>query len=126
MLEVPLLDLSAAARVGGALHELAERYLPDQALARNPRASPMHAPDLSGLPPACIFVAEHDRLRPQGEAYGRRLAAAGVPVTLEIGYGATHESLILTRVWPPAAAWQRRSASILSTAHHDDPAEERP
>src|SRR6266540_1089859 len=43
--------------------------------------SPMLAPDLSGMPPAYLATAGFDPLRDEGEAFGSRLAEAGVPVT---------------------------------------------
>jgi acetyl esterase len=55
-----------------------------------PEVSPLLDPDPSGLPPAVIATAEHDRLRPQGEAHAARLREAGVPVVLVPGTGLDH------------------------------------
>lgn len=65
-------------------------YLPDHATARDPRVSPLLAPDLSGLPPAVVLTCGFDVLRDEGEAYARRLEQAGVPVTLRRSAGLIH------------------------------------
>ncbi len=56
-------------------------YLGDvQARARDPRVSPLLSPVPSGLAPALIVTGGHDMLKDEGEAYGRHLQRAGVPV----------------------------------------------
>jgi acetyl esterase len=56
----------------------------------DPDVSPQLAPDLSGLPPAIVADAEHDRLAPQSRAYAQRLLESGVPVTEVAGTGLDH------------------------------------
>lgn len=66
-----------------------EQYVGD-ADARDPRLSPLLAEDLSDLPPAYVAVAGFDPLRDEGEAYARRMAEAGVQVSLRRHGGLIH------------------------------------
>lgn len=67
-----------------------DHYLPRHEDRHDPRASPLLADDLSGLPPAYIAVAGFDPLRDEGRAYAARLRSAGVPVTLTEHRSAVH------------------------------------
>lgn len=51
------------------------QYAPDSSYD-DPLLCPMRAANLSDLPPALIFTAEHDPLRDEAEAYAVRLEAA--------------------------------------------------
>jgi acetyl esterase len=55
-------------------------YLPDDEDPADPRISPLRATDLIGLPAAIIHTAEFDPMRDEGNAYARKLMAAGVAV----------------------------------------------
>jgi len=73
-------------------------YLPPGTDPRDPRVSVLHAPDLSGLPPAYLCTAGFDPLRDEGEAYALRLREAGVPVALRRHPGLIHGFANLTAI----------------------------
>ena len=68
-------------------------YYCDPSDRTDPKASPLRADDLSGLPPAMVVTCEFDPLRDEGDAYSEALAAAGVPVRHLQCKGQTHTSL---------------------------------
>ncbi|MFW6773688.1 alpha/beta hydrolase [Nocardioides sp. CPCC 205120] len=59
---------------------VAEGYLPEVHDRVDPTASPLFAELPDGLAPAYLCTAGFDPLRDEGEAYARKLEAAGVPV----------------------------------------------
>jgi acetyl esterase len=95
--DMTLEDDSASMREFGRNHFLTleamqwfrEQYFARPEDARHPYASPLLA-DVTELPPATIMTAECDPLRDQGEAYARKLEAAGVHVELRRYPGAIH------------------------------------
>jgi acetyl esterase len=70
-----------------------DMYIPEPEKRKDIHASPLQATieQLKGLPPALIQVAESDVLRDEGEAYGRKLDEAGVPVTTVRYNGMIHD-----------------------------------
>ncbi|WP_390887796.1 alpha/beta hydrolase [Comamonas antarctica] len=66
------------------------------------RFAPLNAPDLEGVAPAFVCLAECDPLVDEGVAYADRLRAAGVAVDLEIYRGVTHEFIKMGRAIPEA------------------------
>jgi acetyl esterase/lipase len=59
----------------------------------DPKASPLRADSLAGLPRAAIFTSEFDPLRDEGNAYAAALADAGVDVQHHQCRGHIHTSL---------------------------------
>src|SRR5918995_545379 len=74
-----------------------DAYAPDMARRAEPTASPLRATveQLRGLPPALVITDEADVLRDEGEAYARKLGAAGVDVTAVRYEGVFHDFMML-------------------------------
>lgn len=108
--EAPLLPASA-------LPAMIAAYCPSPADRRNPLAAPLHAPDLSGLPPAFIAVADVDPLRDDGSVYAERLRAAGVPVQFDDGEGLIHGYLRAIKYSSAARSRLRTMAAWLDAEY---------
>jgi acetyl esterase len=72
------------------------QYLASDAEGVHPYASPLRVADATGLPPGMVVTAEFDPLRDEGEAYGRKLAEAGVPVDIRRYDGMFHGFFSMT------------------------------
>jgi acetyl esterase/lipase len=92
-----------------------DAYLPDVAKRSEITASPLRATleDLAGLPEAFLIVDENDVLRDEGEAYARKLTAAGVRTTSARYNGTLHDFMMLNPVRGTAAT----TAAIAQAIH---------
>jgi acetyl esterase len=70
------------------------------------RYAPLNAPDVDGVAPAVVVLAECDPLVDEGLAYADKLRAAGVPVELELARGVTHDFIKMGRALPQASEVQ--------------------
>lgn len=77
-----------------------DAYLPDKNYKDDMYVSPLRAciEDLVSMPPALIITAENDVLRDEGEAYARKLDAAGVHVSCVRINMTIHDFMMLNRL----------------------------
>lgn len=90
-------------------------YAPDATRRKEITASPLRATleQLRGLPPALIITDENDVLRDEGEAYARKLVAAGVRVTSVRYNGTIHDFMMLNALADTAPAKAATQQAIL-------------
>jgi acetyl esterase len=83
-----------------------DAYLPDVDKRAEITVSPLQAStdELAGLPEALVIVDESDVLRDEGEAYARKLVAAGVRTTAVRYNGIHHDFMMLNPLRETAAA----------------------
>lgn len=97
-------------------------YTSDPAQRAEITASPLRATleELAGLPPAFVIVDENDVLRDEGEAYARKLTAAGVPTTSVRYNGIIHDFMMLNpvRSTQAAGAAVAQAIAVLKAALH--------
>jgi acetyl esterase len=80
------------------------------------RFAPLNAPDVDGVAPAWLGLAECDPLVDEGLLYADKLRAAGVAVDLEIYRGVTHEFIKMGRAIPEAVQAHADAALALKRA----------
>jgi acetyl esterase len=80
------------------------------------RFSPLNAPDVDGVAPAWIGLAECDPLVDEGVMYADKLRLAGVAVDLEIYRGVVHEFIKMGRAIPEALQAHADAARALQQA----------
>ena len=86
------------------------------------RFSPLNAPDLDGVAPVWMGLAECDPLVDEGVMMADRFRMAGVAVDLEIYRGVTHEFIKMGRAIPEALTAHQDAARALRHAfNHPDP-----
>ncbi|XQA78601.1 alpha/beta hydrolase [Xanthomonas sacchari] len=66
------------------------QYLPDPSLGSDWRISPVVAPDVAGVAPALVVLAERDALHDEGLHYAQRLREAGVETLVRVHPGMIH------------------------------------
>ncbi|ADU30217.1 alpha/beta hydrolase [Evansella cellulosilytica] len=101
------------------MYRARDLYTPYEYMWKSPYASPLHADDLSELPPTLIITAEFDPLRDEGELYAERLAQFNVPVTATRYEGVMHGFISLYEVMHSGQYGLREVSQFLRHANQD-------
>ncbi|WON74757.1 alpha/beta hydrolase [Nitrosospira sp. Is2] len=91
-------------------------YLANEADRKDWRFAPLETPDLTGVAPAFIALAEYDPLVDEGMKYADKLKAAGVTTQLRVYPGMTHDFARLGNIVAEGAQVRRDIASMLASA----------
>ena len=86
-------------------------YEPDAEKRKNPDISPIRRDSLESLPPAFIYLAEHDPLHDEGKEYAEKLTASGNEVECEMAEGQLHGFFQMANILPGYAAGLEKVAS---------------
>jgi acetyl esterase len=113
LLEAKTMEWFAAHYLGGDRREAGVELT-------DPDLSPLAVDDLGGVAPALVVTAEFDPLRDEGEAYGAKLATAGVPTVVERYDGMVHGFFQLPGVLDAGTAVIDQIAGTLRTAFDCD------
>ena len=92
------------------------QYLNTPAEREDWRFAPLNAPELDGVAPVWMGLAECDPLVDEGVMMADRFRLAGVPVDLEIYRGVTHEFIKMGRAIPEALQAHQDAARALRQA----------
>jgi acetyl esterase/lipase len=88
-------------------------YMGPQDSPADLKLSPLRAKDVAGLAPAIVVTAGFDPLLDQGEAYARKLKAAGVPTVYRCYDGLSHAFTAFTGAVPAADVACREIAGLV-------------
>ena len=100
LVEAPVLSRHAIEWYG---RQYVPQGLPHSLPLDDPRVSPLHAVDHTGLPPALVVAAGRDPLRDDAFGYAAALARSGVPVRTVLYPEAVHGFVSIPRFEPAAA-----------------------
>jgi acetyl esterase len=92
-----------------------KQYLGSTEDADDPRATPSKATSLAGLPPTLILTVEYEVPRDDAEAYGRRLANAGVPTNIIRFDGLVHGLYWISGAVPRIGEMRSTATDFLKT-----------